>query len=37
MDKEELTRLQKLPLEEKIAMTKLRIAEWYEHWGAKFM
>lgn len=35
MDKEELTRLQKLPLEEKIAMTKLRIAEWYEHWGEK--
>lgn len=35
MDKEELTRLQKLPLEEKVAMTKLRIVEWYEHWKGK--
>ena len=30
--KKELARLQHLPLEEKIALTKLRITEWYEHY-----
>ena len=35
MDKEELERLQALPLEEKVAMTKLRIVEWYEYWEGK--
>lgn len=32
---EELKRLQSLPLEDKIALTKLRINEWYEHWGGQ--
>lgn len=31
----ELKRLQALPLDEKIALSKLRIAEWYEHWQGK--
>ena len=35
MDKEELKRLQALPLKEKVTMTKLRISEWYEHWGGE--
>lgn len=33
--KEELTRLQQLPLEDKIAITKIRIQEWYEHYNGK--
>lgn len=32
-DINELRRLQSLPLEDKITLTKLRIQEWYEHWG----
>lgn len=32
-DINELRRLQSLPLDEKITLTKLRIQEWYEHWG----
>ena len=32
-DINELHRLQSLPLDEKITLTKLRIQEWYEHWG----
>lgn len=35
MNDEELKRLQNLPLEEKVAVTKLRIAEWYKHWDGK--
>ena len=31
--KEELTRLQCLPLEDKVAITKVRIQEWYEHYN----
>ena len=33
--KEDLKRLQSLSLEEKIAMSKLLITEWYEHWQGK--
>ena len=33
--KEDLKRLQSLTLEEKIALSKLRITEWYEHWQGK--
>ena len=37
-DIKELRRLQSLPLEDKITLTKLRIQEWYEHWeGAVFV
>ena len=32
-DINELRRLQSLPLDEKITLTKLRIQEWYEPWG----
>ena len=31
--KDELTRLQQLPLEDKVAITKIRIQEWYEHYN----
>ena len=31
--KEELARLQSLPLEDKVAITKVRIQEWYEHYN----
>lgn len=31
--KEELLRLQSLPLEDKVAITKVRIQEWYEHYN----
>lgn len=31
----ELKRLQSLPLEEKVTMTKLRIVEWYDYWEGK--
>ena len=30
---EYLKELQSLPLDEKVAMTKMRIVEWYEHWN----
>jgi len=33
--KEELKSLQELSLEDKVTLTKLRITEWYEHWGGK--
>ncbi|MBQ9486858.1 MAG: phosphoadenosine phosphosulfate reductase family protein [Selenomonadaceae bacterium] len=33
--KEDLKRLQSLPLYEKINLSKLRITEWYEHWQGK--
>ena len=33
--KEDLTRLQALSLEDKVTLSKLRIQEWYEHWGGK--
>ena len=37
-DINELRRLQSLPLEDKITLTKVRIQEWYEHWdGAVFV
>ena len=32
---EELKRLQALPLDEKIALSKVRIQEWYEYWQGK--
>ena len=32
---EDLTRLQKLPLNAKIDLSKLRIVEWYEYWNGK--
>lgn len=32
---EELKRLQALPLEDKVALTELRIDEWYQHWDGK--
>lgn len=36
-DINELRRLQSLPLDEKITLTKLRIQEWYEHWGGQYL
>ena len=36
-DINELRRLQSLPLEDKITLTKLRIQEWYEHWGGQYL
>ena len=33
--REELKRLQALPLADKVALAKLRIQEWYEHWDGK--
>ena len=33
--KEELTRLQALPLDDKVALSKVRIQEWYEYWQGK--
>lgn len=35
MTSEELKRLQALPLEDKVTLTKLRIAEWYSHWNGQ--
>ncbi len=32
---EELKRLQALPLADKVALSLVRIVEWYEHWGGK--
>ena len=32
---EELKRLQALPLDDKVALSLVRIQEWYEHWGGK--
>ena len=32
IEKEELERLQKLSLDDKISLTQLRISEWYDYW-----
>ena len=37
MTNDELKILQNLPLDLKIAKSKLRIQEWYNYWGGKFM